>query len=160
MERNTQPIKKPSGCMGVFGGCLTLICLVVFLICVSMIFYTEDEMDNNRAEYAAAQAEYEESLEAYNADSAHLHAEYQRILAEIGKAEEAGDSVQVVALTDSLTKYEEPEYVARGAIGFNIGGAFFLFFAILTLIPLSIGAFILIYYRDRKRKYKRYLEEQ
>ncbi len=160
MEQISRPVKKPSGCLNFFGWLLTIGSALFVILCVAMIFEGERRMDELRDEYAAAEKEYEEAMEAYNADSVHLQAEYQRIQSQIAKAEEAGDSALVVELTDSLALYEEPEYDSRGAIGFNIGGAFFLFFAFLALIPLAVGLVIIIYCHQRKRKYKRYLEEQ
>ena len=160
MEEITQPVKKPSGCLNSFGWLLTIGSVLFILVCVFMIFGLEDSLDEKREEYSAAQQEYEAALEAYNADSLHLHAEYQRVLAQIESAEEEGDSALVAELTDSLALYAEPEYQPRGAIGFNIGGAFFFFFAVLALVPLAAGIAIIIYCRNRKFKYKRYLENR
>lgn len=112
-------------------------------------------MDENRAEYTASTREYEEALEAYNADSVHLRAEYQRILDEIDQAEARQDSALVEALTDSLDNYAEPMWEPRGHIGFNIGGAFFLFFAVIMLIPMSIGLVLLLVYWYKRRKWRK-----
>ena len=160
MEEITQPVKKPSGCLNSFGWLLTIGSVLFILVCVFMIFGLEDSLDEKREEYSAAQQEYAAALEAYNADSLHLHAEYQRVLSQIESAEEEGDSALVAELTDSLALYAEPEYQPRGAVGFNIGGAFFFFFAVLALVPLAAGIAIIIYCRNRKLKYKRYLENR
>ena len=156
MEEITRPVKKPSGCLNFLGWLLTVGSALFILGCILMIFGLEDSLDEKREEYAAAEKEYEAALEAYNADSVHLQAEYQRIQSQIEKAEEAGDSALVAELTDSLALYAEPEYQPRGAIGFNIGGAFFFFFAVLALVPLAAGIALIIYCRNRKLKYKRY----
>lgn len=124
MEEILRPVKKPSGCLNVFGWLLTVICVLFIILCIAMIFEGERHLDELRAEYAASTEEYEEAMEAYNADSLHLQAEYQRIQLKIEKAEETGDSALVAELTDSLALYAEPEYHPRGAIGVNIGGAF------------------------------------
>lgn len=160
MEEITQPVKKPSGCLNSFGWLLTVICVLFIILCIAMIFEGERHLDELRAEYAASTEEYEEAMEAYNADSLHLQAEYQRIQLKIEKAEETGDSALVAELTDSLALYAEPEYHPRGAIGVNIGGAFFLFFALCALVPLAAGIALIIYCRNRKLKYKRYQENR
>lgn len=160
MEEILRPVKKPSGCLNVFGWLLTVICVLFIILCIAMIFEGERHLDELRAEYAASTEEYEAALEAYNADSLHLHAEYQRVLSQIESAEEEGDSALVAELTDSLALYAEPEYQPRGAIGFNIGGAFFLFFALCALVPLAAGIALIIYCRNRKLKYKRYQENR
>ena len=160
MEEIARPVKKPSGCLRFFGWLLTIGSVLFILFNILMIIEGEKHMDELRDEYSAAKEEYEKALEAYNADSVHLHAEFQRVQSLIEKADEAGDSALVVELTDSLTKYAEPEFHRRGAIGFNIGGAFFLFFAFVGFFLLLIGITILIYCYIRKRKYKRCLEEQ
>ncbi|MBQ8152346.1 MAG: hypothetical protein IJ069_01525 [Prevotella sp.] len=160
MEQISRPVKKPSGCLNFFGWLLTIGSALFILMCILMTIGMEDSLDEKREEYAAAEKEYEEALEAYNADSVHLQAEYQRIQSQIEKADEAGDSALVAELTDSLVLYAEPEYHPRGAIGFNIGGVFFLFFAVLALVPLAAGIALIIYCRNRKLKYKRYLENR
>ena len=160
MEQISRPVKKPSGCLNFFGWLLTVGSALFILLCILMTYGLEDSLDEKREEYAAAEKEYDEALEAYNADSVHLQTEYQRIQSLIEKADEEGDSALVAELTDSLTLYAEPEYHPRGAIGFNIGGAFLLFFAFLALIPLAVGIVIIINCHNRKRKYKRYIEEQ
>ena len=120
-----------------------------------MIIYSEEKMDENRAEYTASTAEYEEALWAYEADSVNLRAQYRRILAEIDAAETRHDSVVVEALMDSLSLYDEPMWDPRGHIGFNIAGAFFVVFILFMLIPLGIGLVLLLYYRWKYRKWKR-----
>lgn len=160
MEDIVQPVKKPSGCLKLFGWLLTIGSVLFILFNILMIVEGENHMDELRDEYSAAEKEYEEAMDAYNADSVHLQAEYQRIQSLIEKADEAGDSALVAELTDSLAKYAEPEFEPRGAIGFNIGGALFLFFALCALVPLAVGIVIIISCHNRKRKYKRYLEEQ
>ena len=160
MEEFVKPVKKPSGCLETFGWFLTVGSMLFIVLCIAMIIEGEKHMDELRAEYSASSKEYEEALEAYNADSVHMQAEYQRIQALIEKAEAAHDSVLVMELNDSLAQYDEPEWKPRGAIGVNIGAAFFVFFALCALIPLLIGIIILIYCHNRKRKYRRYLEEE
>ena len=93
-------------------------------------------------------------MRAYEADSANLKVEYQRIQAEIDAARARNDSTTVAALKDSLKCYSEPEWTPRGVIGVNIGAAFFAVFALAMLVPLAIGILLLIYYRYRKRKWK------
>ena len=160
METFVKPVRKPSGCLEIVGWLLTIGSMLFIVFCISMIFEGEKHMDELRAEYSASSKEYEEALEAYNADSIHMHAEYQRILKQIDNAKASGDSIAAIELADSLALYAEPAWEPRGAIGFNIGGAFFLFFALCALIPLLIGIFILIYCHYRKRKYRKYIEEQ
>lgn len=155
-----RPVKKPSGCLKGTGCLLTVISVLFIVFCIAMIFEGERHMDELRAEYTASTKEYEEKMEAYVADSAHLHAEYNRIAAAIEKAEAKGDSTLVEALTDSLSLYDEPLFERRGAIGFNIAGAFFLVFALCAFVPLAIGIVILLYYRYRKRKYNQYKQEE
>ena len=92
-------------------------------------------------------------MQAYEADSVYMKAQYQRIQAEIDAAQARNDSLAVASLQDSLKLYSEPEWVPRGAIGVNIGAAFFVLFAVVMLIPLSIGLLLLLVYRHRKRKW-------
>ena len=127
----------------------------MFAFFIYMIFDSEKTMDKHRAEYTASSKEYEEALEAYNADSVRLQAEYRRIEAEIDKAAACQDSVKVAALRDSLSKYAEPEWNPRGHIGVNIGAAFLLVFALVMLIPLGIGLILLIVYWYKRRKWKK-----
>lgn len=156
MQDIIRPVKKPSGCLNATGWVLTIGSLLFIILCVAMIFQGEEHMDELRAEHAASYEEYEKAMEAYHADSTHLQAEYQRIQAMIEKAEAAGDTITAMELSDSLAQYAEPEFAPRGAIGFNIGGAFFLFFALCALVPLALGIVIIIYCHNRKLKYKRY----
>ena len=156
MERGfvTSP-KKPSGCWWMSGCLITVISALMFAFFIYMIFDSEKTMDKHRAEYTASSKEYEEALEAYNADSVRLQAEYRRIEAEIDKAAACQDSVKVAALRDSLSKYAEPEWNPRGHIGVNIGAAFLLVFALVMLIPLGIGLILLIVYWYKRRKWKK-----
>ena len=154
MQDIIRPVKKPSGCLNATGWVLTIGSLLFIILCVAMIFQGEEHMDELRAEYAASQEEYEKAMEVYNADSTHLQQEYQRIQAMIDKAEEAGDTALVTELSDSLSLYAEPVYQRRGAIGFNIAGAFFVVFALCACVPLLIGVILLVYYHRRKQKYK------
>ena len=110
-------------------------------------------MDENRAEYTASTAEYEEALWAYEADSVNLRAQYRRILAEIDASETRHDSVVVEALMDSLSLYDEPMWDPRGHIGFNIAGAFFVVF--ILIMALSYTAFFGIedYFGDTRKIY-------
>jgi len=159
MDEIVKPVKKPSGCLKIFGWLLTLGSVLFIVFCILMIIEGEKHMDKLRSEYSASAKEYEEALEAYNADSVHMQAEYQRIQKQIDKAEAAGDSVAAIELADSLKLYAEPEWNPRGAIGVNIGGAFFVFFALCALVPLIIGIFILIYCHHRQQKYKKYIQD-
>lgn len=152
MKEIVRPAKKPSGCVKVLGYLLTIGSALFILFWVLMIFESEKKMDQNRAEYAAAEKEYREAMEVYEKDSVRFRAEFNRILALRDKAEKEGNTALAEVLTDSLTKYAEPDFVPRGAIGFNIGGAFFLFFALCGLIPLIIGILLLVYYRRRKKQ--------
>ena len=156
MEEIIRPVKKPSGCLKGFGCLLTIGSVLFIILCIAMVFEGEKRMDELRAEYTASTKEYEEALEAYEADSAHLNAEYNRITTAIDEAQARGDSILVNALTDSLSLYAEPQFAPRGAIGVNIGAAFFVFFALCALVPLTIGIVILVFYRYRKRKYEQY----
>ena len=104
--------------------------MLLILFFVYLIFDSEKQLDKKRAEYAASEMEYQEALKAYEADSVNLKAHYQRILAEMDAAQARNDTITVAALQDSLKRYSEPEWVPRGAIGFNIGGACFLVFAL------------------------------
>lgn len=147
--------KKPSGCW-LWSGCLlTVISAILIVITISLIFDAERHLDERRAEYAASTKEYEDALIAYEADSVRLHAQYLRIEKEIEAAKLRNDSNAVWALEDSLMLYAEPEYHPRGAIGFNIAGAFYLLFIVFLLIPLVIGIILLLYYRYKKSKFTR-----
>ena len=112
-------------------------------------------MNELRDEYAASSQEYEDALAAYNADSAHLNAEFNRISARIDEANAKGDSVLAAQLQDSLTYYSEPVWERRGAIGVNIGAAFLVAFAVFALVPLTVGIILYLVYRYRKRQYQR-----
>ena len=156
MEREfVSPKKKPSGCWWQSGCLITVISALTFVFFIYMIFDSEKTMDENRAEYTASSKEYEEALEAYNADSVHLRAEYQRILDEIDQAEARHDSVLVEALTDSLDKYAEPMWEPRGHMGFNIAGAFFVVFGLMALIPMGIGLLLLLIYWYKRRRWRK-----
>ena len=147
-------IKKPNGCWHYAGCLLTIVSTLLIVFCVYLIIESEEELDRKRAEYAASHQEYEEAMRAYEADSANLKVEYQRIQAEIDAARARNDSMTVAALEDSLKCYSEPEWVPRGAIGVNIGAAFFAVFALAMLVPLAVGIILLLYYRYRKRKWQ------
>ena len=149
-------MNKPNGCQNIAGWLLTVGSTLFILLCILMIFHSEDKMNDNRAEYAAANEEYQQALEAYEADSARMKKAYNRLEILIDKAEQQHDTTLAEALRDSLALYAEPEFVPRGAIGFNIGGAFFLFFALCGLIPLIIGILLLVVYHKRKRAYRQY----
>ena len=153
-----EPIRKPSGCLKASGrfGCFMAICSVLFIVfCMWMTISSEEHMNELRDEYTASTKEYEEALAAYNADSAHLNAEFNRITAEIEKAEAKGDTVLASQLQDSLMYYSEPIWERRGAIGVNIGAAFFVAFAVFALVPLTVGIILYLVYRYRKRQYQR-----
>ena len=158
MREFVKPVKKPSGCLKMFGWLLTVGSVLFIVFCIAMIIEGEKHMDELRAEYSASSKEYDEALEAYHADSVHMQAEYRRIQALIEKAEAAGDSIKTMELIDSLKLYAEPQWAPRGAIGVNIGGAFFVFFALCALVPLLIGVFILIYCHYRIRRYRKYID--
>ena len=106
-----EPVGKPGGCLRATG-CLGLVLIVASLLFIigniAMIISSEHHMDELRDEYTASTKEYEEALAAYNADSAHLNAEFNRITAEIEKAEAKGDTVLASQLQDSLMYYSEP----------------------------------------------------
>jgi hypothetical protein len=159
MQDIIRPVKKPSGCLNATGWVLTIGSLLFILLCVAMIIEGERHMDELRAEYTASTKEYEDKMEAYVADSAHLHAEYNRIAAAIEEAQSKGDSTLVEALTDSLKLYDEPLFERRGAIGVNIGAAFFVFFALCALVPLALGIVLLVLFWHRRRKYRQYIRE-
>lgn len=159
MQDIIRPVKKPSGCLNATGWALTIGSLLFILLCVAMIIEGERHMDELRAEYTASTKEYEDKMEAYVADSAHLHAEYNRIAAAIEEAQSKGDSTLVEALTDSLKLYDEPLFERRGAIGVNIGAAFFVFFALCALVPLALGIVLLVLFWHRRRKYRQYIRE-
>ena len=155
---NIEPVRKPSGCLKASGrfGCFMAICSVlIIMLCIWMTVSSEDHLNELRDEYAASSQEYEDALAAYNADSAHLNAEFNRISARIDEANAKGDTVLAAQLSDSLSLYAEPEWEPRGAIGFNIGGAFFVFFAVCALVPLTVGIILYLVYRYRKRQYQR-----
>ena len=145
--------KKPSGCWLWSGFLLTIFSAFLIAITIFLIFDSERHLDERRAEYAASTKEYEDALMVYEADSARLHAQYQRIEKEIEAARLRSDSNAVWALEDSLQLYAEPEYHPRGAIGFNIAGAFYVIFIVFLLIPLVVGIILLLYYRYKKNKY-------
>lgn len=153
-----EPVGKPGGCLRATG-CLGLVLIVASLLFIigniAMIISSEHHMDELRDEYTASTKEYEEALAAYNADSAHLNAEFNRISARIDEANAKGDSVLAAQLTDSLSLYAEPEWEPRGAIGVNIGAAFFVAFAVFALVPLTVGIILYLVYRYRKRQYQR-----
>ena len=153
-----EPARKPSGCLkasGCFGCLLTIVSILFIVFNIWMIYDSERHMDELRDEYSASSKEYEEALAAYNADSAHLNAEFKRISAQIERAEAKGDTLLAAQLQDSLKYYSEPVWERRGAIGVNIGAAFFVVFALFALIPLALGIILYLYYRYRKRQYQR-----
>lgn len=153
-----EPARKPSGCLkasGCFGCLLTIVSLLFIAFNIWMIIDSERHMDELRDEYKASSKEYEDALEAYNADSAHLNAEFNRIAAKMEEAEAKGDTLLAAQLEDSLTYYSKPLWEPRGAIGVNIGAAFFVVFALFALIPLGLGLILYLYYRYRKRQYQR-----
>ena len=127
--------------------------MLLILFFVYLIFDSEKQLDQKRAEYTASEIEYQEAMKAYEADSVNLKVQYQRVLAEIDAAQTRNDTLAVAALQDSLKQYSEPEWAPRGAIGVNIGAAFFVFFILVMLIPLAIGLLLLLYYRYRKREW-------
>ena len=153
MNDPIRPAKKPSGCWLHAGCLLTIVSALLFGFFVYLIFDSEKQMDKNRAEYSASQMEYEEAMQAYEADSVYMKAQYQRIQSKISAAQARNDSLAVTALLDSLKLYSEPEWAPRGAIGVNIGAAFFVVFALVMLVPLAIGLLLLLVYRYRKRKW-------
>lgn len=144
---------KPSGCWWRSGCLLTIISVFLIIVAVLLMIDSERRLDEKRAEYAASYQEYEDAMKVYEADSAHLHAEYQRIQEEIDAAELRGDTTLVMALEDSLAIYAEPEYNPRGVIGFNIAGAFYALFIVIMLIPFFIGIVMIAIYRYKKGKY-------
>ena len=155
MNEPIYPAKKPGGCLKWSGILLTIVSIAFIACCVYMIIYSEEKMDENRAEYAASTAEYEEALMAYEADSAHLRAEYRRLQAEIEAATNRKDSTEtIMALMDSLSLYAEPEYNPRGHVGFNIAGGFFAIIIVFLLIPLAIGLLLLLIYWFKRRKWR------
>ena len=96
-----EPIRKPSGCLKASGrfGCFMAICSVLFIVfCIWMTISSEEHMNELRDEYAASSQEYEDALAAYNADSAHLNAEFNRISARIDEANAKGDTVLAAQL--------------------------------------------------------------
>ena len=147
------PVKKPNGCWFHAGCLLTVASMLLIMFFVYLIFDSEKQMDRNRAEYTAYEREYQEAMKAYEADSVNMKAQYQRIMAKIDAAQARNDSLAVAVLQDSLKRYSEPEWMPRGAIGVNIGAAFFVLFALVMLVPLVIGLLLLLYYRYRKRKW-------
>ena len=130
MTNNPEPLrpkKKPSGCWWLSGCLLTVVSALMFFFFIYMIFYSEEKLDESRAEYAASMKEYEEQLAAYEADSVAFREQYH---------------------------LDKPEYVQRGHIGVNIGAAFFVVFALFMLVPMAIGLVLLLYYRHRYRKWR------
>ena len=149
------PIKKPNGCWKWSGCMLTIISALLIAFFVWMIIYSEQEIDKSREEYSASQIEYDEALKAYEADSVHLMAEYQRIQAEIEAAEKRHEPTEKIeALQDSLKAYDKPEFHPRGHMGVNIGAAIFVAFILFLLIPLGIGLLMLLYYWLKYRKWR------
>ena len=74
-------MRKPNGCWW-FSGCLvTTVSSLLIILFVWMTFEAEKKMDENRAEYAASTQEYEDAMKAYEADSANLNRQYQRVMA-------------------------------------------------------------------------------
>ncbi len=159
MNEPITQVKKPNGCWWLSGCLLTVVSALLIAFFVYMIFYSEEKMDESRAEYSASQKEYEDAQKAYEADSANLHAQYLRIQAEIEAAKARHDSVQVAVLQDSLSYYDKPEFIPRGHIGVNIGAAFLVVFILFLLVPLGIGLLLLIIYQYKIRKWKRITQE-
>ena len=122
-----RPVKKPHGCWWLSGCLITSVSTLMIVFFVYMMVYSEQKMDENRAEYAAYSKEYDEEMAAFEADSVAYRELYHR---------------------------DRPEWNPRGAIGFNIAGGFFFFFALFMLIPLIIGVLLLVYYRHRYRKWR------
>ena len=79
MNEPIYTVKKPSGCIKWSGWLLTIVSALLIAFCVWLIFYSEEKMDENRAEYSAWQTEYDEAIKAYEADSVHRQTEYRRI---------------------------------------------------------------------------------
>ena len=146
-------VKKPSGCWRLSGCLLTAVSVFLIIFTIYLIIDAERHMDERRAEYAASSREYEEALAAYNADSVYNKAQYERILTQMAVAKQRRDSALIASLQDSLLAYAVPEFIPRGAIGFNIAGAFYVLFILILLIPLTVGILLLLYYRYKKRKY-------
>ena len=159
MNAPIRPVKKPNGCWLFTGSLLSIVSALLIAFFVYMIFESEKQLDRKRAEYTASELEYQEALDAYEADSVNMKAQYQRIQAEIDAAQARNDSLAVASLQDSLKLYSEPEWAPRGAIGVNIGAAFFVLFALVMLIPLAIGLMLILVYRYRKRKWLNNMEE-
>ena len=155
MNEPIYTVKKPSGCLKWSGWLLTIVSALLIAFCVWLIFYSEEKMDENRAEYSAWQTEYDEAIKAYEADSVHRQTEYRRIQAEIEAAAARQDSTETIkVLLDSLKYYDKPEYAPRGHIGFNIAAGFFVVLILFLLIPLSIGLFMLLYYWLKYRRWR------
>ncbi len=160
MSDGIKSVKKPNGCWHHAGCLLTMVSTLLIVMSIYMVFYTEEEIDRKRAEYTASEMEFEEAMRVYEADSANMKVQYQRIKDEMDAAKARNDSTAVAALEDSLKCYSEPEWNPRGAIGVNIGAAIFIFFAIVMLVPFAIGILLLLYYRYRKRKWRAGLDNK
>ena len=118
------------GCLGIFGVLLGLAGLLILVLSIFGMFASEQELDKKRDQYAA----YEQELEEYEADSLKV-ARYGEM--------------------DSLAYYAPPE--RRGAIGFNIAGAFLMIPAVAGVVMMVLGLVIAVvfYYlweRERKRR--------
>ena len=138
------------GCLGIFGVLLGLAGLLILVLSIFGMFASEQELDKKRDQYAA----YEQELEEYEADSLKV-ARYGEILLQMDEANENGDSLLMSELQDSLAYYAPPE--RRGAIGFNIAGAFLMIPAVAGVVMMVLGLVIAVvfYYlweRERKRR--------
>ena len=138
------------GCLVVIGVLMGLAGVVLLVLSIGGMFYSEKELDKKRAEYS----EYSMELEEYEADSM-KQVRFQDILDRMDQAMEKGDSLLVAELQDSLRVYGPPE--RRGVIGFNIAGAFFMIPAVAGVVLMVLGLLIAVvfYYlweRERNRK--------
>ena len=117
-------MKKPSGCWWMSGCLITVVSGLLIALSVAMIFESADQMDKNRAEYSASVAEYEEAMKTYEADSANLNAQYQRIQVELDSAMARNDSTQIAALEDSLSHYAGEDFnLCYNALPYQLTGA-------------------------------------
>ncbi len=135
------------GCLGVSGVLMGLAGLVMLLLSIGGMFYSENELDKKRAEYS----EYSMELEEYEDDSV-KQARYQDILDQMDRAYANGDSLLAGELEDSLRVYGPPE--RRGAIGFNIAAAFLMIPAAAGVVLMVLGlviAVVFYYLWERER---------
>jgi uncharacterized membrane protein len=135
--------KKTGGCCLLTSGIvLTVVGIASLLFGVLITWMSMDAHDRHMQEN-------DEKLEAYYVDSAAINARMRDLEIRQGQAWESGDTVLYQQLTDSLSQTGYPSDLY---VGFPIGGAFGMAFAVIGLLPLVVGIVLLFVYRSKQKK--------